>query len=322
MFSTSPRVTITRRIHPAAEQLLRDAGCEVFVHPHNRPMTRQELVEAAMGSDAVLCLLTDRIDALLLEVAPRCRMYANYAVGFDNMDVEAARRAGVQLSNTPDVLTQATAEFAWALLFAVARRVVEGDRFVREGRFTGWDPSLLWGYDLSCKTLGIIGAGRIGGAMARRARGFEMSLLYTTRHPPSPGMEELGARHASLEEVLAGSDFLSVHTPLTPETHHLISDSQFALMKPNAILVNTARGPVVDEKALVRALQSGRIAGAGLDVYEREPEVEPELLSLPNVVLAPHIASATHETRRKMAELAASNILDALSGRRPRTALT
>lgn len=311
------RVTITRRIHPAAEEMLRRAGCEVEINPHDRPLTPGELQAAAADSDGVLCLLNDRIDAPLLAAAPRCRVFANYAVGYDNMDLAAATRAGVALCNTPDVLTDATAEFAWALLFAAARRVVEADRFVREGRFTGWDPMLLWGQDISRRTLGIIGAGRIGAAMARRATGFEMEILYTRRSGPSPDMEKLGATRVELEELLRRSDFISIHAPLTGETRHLIGAAQFALMKPAAILINTGRGPIVDEKALVQALAEGRIAAAGLDVYEREPAVEEDLLRMNNVVLAPHIASATFDARRRMAELAAGSILAVLEGRIP-----
>lgn len=315
------RAYVTRRIHPAAEELLRAAGVEVEVNPHERALTPDELREAAAGADAVLCLLSDKITAELVAAAPRCRVYANYAVGIDNLDVAAATAAGVALCNTPDVLTGATAEVAWALLFAVARRVVEGDRMVRGGRFQGWGPLTLLGHDVAGRTLGIIGAGRIGAAMARRARGFDMPILYTKRTCASAEMDALGARRVELPQLLRESDFVSIHAPLTPDTRHMIGDEQFAMMKDSAILINTGRGPVVDEKALVRALRGGRIAGAGLDVYEREPHVEPELLALENAVLLPHIGSATHEARRRMAELAAQNILDHFAGRPPRTCM-
>lgn len=317
----NPCVTITRCIHPAATELLRAAGYEVVVNPHDRPFTRDELHQAAAASDAMLCLLSDRIDEELFAAAPRCRVYSNYAVGYDNMDPAAATRVGIALCNTPDVLTGATAEFAWALLFATARRVAEADAFVRRGEFVRWDPMLLWGHDISHRTLGIVGAGRIGTAMARMARGFDMTILYTRRSGESPEMQALGARHVKLDELLPASDFISVHAPLTSETHHIIGEAQFARMKPTAILINTGRGPVVDEKALVRALHNQQIAGAGLDVYEQEPQIEPQLLAMNNGVLAPHIASATFDTRRRMAELAADNIMDALNGKIPRACI-
>jgi len=269
----------------------------------------------------MICLLSDRIDEEILSAAKRLRIVANYAVGFDNIDIPAATRRGIAVSNTPDVLTNATAELAWALLLSVARRVVEGDRLVRAGEFHGWDPLMLLGYEVAGKTLGIIGAGRIGTAMARRARGFDMRILYTRPSGPRREMDELGAQHVELETLLRESDFISIHTPLTPATRHMIGRPQFELMKPTAILINTGRGPVVDEAALADALANRRIAGAGLDVYEYEPKVEPALLALDNVVLLPHIGSATFEARAAMARLAAENVLDALRGKVPRTCL-
>jgi glyoxylate reductase len=255
------------------------------------------------NSDAVLCLLTDRIDASLLERAPRLRIVANMAVGTDNVDLEAARRRGIAVSNTPDVLTDATADLAVALLLAAARRLCWGDRLVRGGGFTGWHPTLGLGADVTGKTLGIVGAGRIGRAVAERMRGFRMEVLPHSRTSGPP-----------LDELLERSDFISLHVPLTPETHHLIGERELRLMRPHAVLVNTARGPIVDEAALVRALRGGWIAAAGLDVFEREPRLAPGLSELPNVALAPHLGSATVETRRRMAEIAARNIVAALRG--------
>jgi D-3-phosphoglycerate dehydrogenase len=321
MTSDRKRVAITRRIHERAREILEQAGFEVWINPEPRALTRDELRRVLCHFDAMICLLNDRIDAQLLEEATRVRLIANYAVGYDNFDVEAATRRGVALTNTPDVLTNATAELAWALLFAAARHVAAGDRFVREGRFHGWDPLLLLGHEIAGKALGIVGAGRIGTAMAKRAVGFDMRILYTKRSGPSPQLDALGAKFAALDDLLRESDFVSIHTPLTPETHHLINREKLGLMKPTAILVNTGRGPVVDEAALAEALAEGRLAAAGLDVYEREPVVEQRLLGLPNVVLLPHIGSATYEARAAMAELAALNILDFFEGRVPRTCI-
>ena len=256
------------------------------------------------GCDALLCLLTDRIDAELLACAPRLRIVANMAVGTDNVDLAAARARGVAVTNTPDVLTDATADLAWALLLASTRRLAWGDRYVRGGGFTGWQPELGIGADVTGRTLGIVGNGRIGRAVAERARGFRMEVLTRARSGGTP-----------LDELLARSDFVSLHVPLTPETRHLIGARELGLMKRTAVLVNTARGPVVDEAELVRALRLGRIAGAGLDVLEREPALAPGLADLPNVVLAPHVGSATIATRARMAEVAAQNIVAALSGR-------
>ncbi|AXA34931.1 D-3-phosphoglycerate dehydrogenase [Candidatus Sumerlaea chitinivorans] len=315
------KVAITRKIHSAAEELLRSAQCEVWVNPEARPLQREELCAIARDYDAMICLLSDRIDEEIFSAAKRLRIVANYAVGFDNIDIPAATRRGIAVANTPDVLTNATAELAWALLLSVARRVVEGDRLVRAGEFHGWDPLMLLGYEVAGKTLGIIGAGRIGTAMARRARGFDMRILYTRPSGPRREMDELGAQHVELETLLCESDFISIHTPLTPATRHMIGRPQFELMKPTAILINTGRGPVVDEAALADALANRRIAGAGLDVYEYEPKVEPALLALDNVVLLPHIGSATFEARAAMARLAAENVLDALRGKVPRTCL-
>ena len=256
------------------------------------------------GAEALLCLLTDRIDAGVLEAAGRLRIVANMAAGTDNVDLGAAERLGIAVTNTPDVLSEATADLAFALLLAVARRLVEGDRWVRSGRFAGWSPDLLLGLDVHGRTLGIVGAGRIGRAVARRAGGFGMRVLARGSREGAP-----------LEELLERSDFVSLHVPLRAETRHLIGEPELRRMQSHAVLINTARGPVVDETALVRALREGWIAGAGLDVYEREPALAPGLAALDNVVLAPHAGSATRGTRARMAEIAADNVIACLTGR-------
>ena len=255
------------------------------------------------GVDALLCTLTDRIDARLLERGERLKIVANMAVGTDNIDLDAARRLRIPVSNTPDVLTDATADLAFGLLLAAARRLAWADRLVRGAGFTGWSPTLGLGMDVTGRTLGIVGAGRIGREVAARARGFRMQVLLNRR---SGGV--------SLEELLERSDFVSLHVPLTSETHHLIGEPELRRMRPHAVLINTARGPIVDEPALVRALREGWIAAAGLDVFEEEPKLAPGLVTLPNVVLTPHIGSATIDTRNRMAEIAAQNVVAALSG--------
>ncbi len=309
-------VLVTRKIPQSGLELLRPS-CELEVYPEDRPIPRQELLRKIAKVDGLLCLLSDIIDREVLDAAPRLKVLSNYAVGYNNIDVEYATRKGVVVTNTPGVLTDATADLAWALLLATARRVVEGDRLVRQGKFRGWGPMLLLGHDLKGKTLGIVGAGRIGTAVAERSVGWKMRVLYYSRRPNEFLEKELGARKVPLEELLAEADFVSLHVPLTPETHHLINGAALRKMKPTAILINTARGAVVDEPALVQALKEKRLAGAGLDVYENEPQVHPELLKLDNVVLLPHIGSATVETRDEMARIAARNLLAVLEGRKP-----
>lgn len=264
------------------------------------------LLQAARRSMALVTLLTDRVDRRVLEAGRRLRIVANVAVGVDNIDVDAATRLGILVTNTPGVLTESTADLTWALILAVARRVVEGDALVRAGKFRGWDFDLLRGMELRGKTLGIVGAGRIGRAVARRARGFGMKILEHSR-----------AKGVPLARLLKASDVVSIHVPMSPATRHLIGTRELRLMKPSAILINTARGPIVDEKALVAALKSRRISGAGLDVYEREPDVEPGLLKMKSVVLLPHLGSATDESRRAMLDTAIRNVKAALAGRRP-----
>lgn len=282
--------------------------------PSDDPPTTTELRQGFAEADAVICTLSDRIDASLLSHATRLKIIANYAVGYNNIDLATATARGIVVSNTPDVLTDATADLTWALLLAVTRRVVEGDRWVRTGTWPGWKPTQMLGAHVSGKTLGIIGMGRIGQAVARRAMGFNMPVLYTGRHSivAPPGMDWT---RRSLPELLAESDILSLHVPLTDTTRHLISQRELAMMKPTTLLINTARGPVVDEEALVDALRTGRIAGAGLDVYEQEPQISADLLTMPHVVLLPHLGSATLETRVSMGLVCLKNIADVLEGR-------
>jgi len=282
----------------------------------------QELSRRGPGHDYIYSLLTDTIDARFLEAcassAPRLRMVANMAVGFNNIDLEAATRLGIAVSNTPGVLSDTTGDLAFALLMATARRIPEAERFLRAGKYTGWGPLLFCGADVHHATLGLIGAGRIGKIMAQRASGFEMKVLYYDVYRMSPEDEaRYHMIYLPMDEVLQQADFVSVHTPYMSTTHHLISDREFKLMKPSAILINTARGPIVDEKALIRALQAGTIIGAGLDVFENEPAIEPELLAMENVVLLPHIASASLQTRSAMAKMASDNIVAHYHGQRP-----
>lgn len=310
-------VYVTRRLPEAALELLsRHTAMEV--NPEERSLTREELLAKVRGRDAVLCLLTDRIDEEVMAAAgPGCKIFANYAVGYNNIDVAAATRRGIIITNTPDVLTDATADMAWTLLLAVARRVVEGDRVNRSGQFKGWEPLFMLGREVSGKTLGIIGAGRIGQAVARRGSGFDMKIIYSANGSKPEFEAATGARYVEKEQLLKEADFVSIHVPLTSDTHHLIGERELAMMKPTAILINTARGPVVDEKALVVALKARQIWGAGLDVFEREPVLEPRLAELSNVVIPPHLGSATEETRARMGLVAVENILAVLAGRIP-----
>ena len=312
---TAP-IFITRLIPEPGLELIRASGIPFDLHPEDRGLSRETLERAARGRQAILCQLTDSIDAPLLESARGCRIVANMAVGFNNIDVPAATARGILVTNTPGVLTETTADLTWSLILAVARRVVEGDREMRAGRFTGWGPLYMLGSDVAGASLGLIGPGRIATAVARRAVGFGMTLLY---HGPdaSPEIDALGGRQCSLEELLRQSDFVSLHVPLTDETRHLMNRRTFGWMKPTAFLINTARGPVVDEADLVEALRSGRIAGAGLDVYEHEPRMAPGLAECPNTVLLPHLGSASLATRGAMARMAAQNVLAVLAGHRP-----
>jgi len=283
-------------------------------------LSKPELIARLRGKDGLICHIISSIDDEVLAAAPTVKVVANVAVGYNNIDVAAAHRRGVVVTNTPDVLTETTADFAWALLMATARRVVEADRFARSGQWHRWQWDLLWGADVYGKTLGLVGFGRIGRAVARRALGFNMRVLYQDAVRADAAVErELRVSREELETVLREADFVSLHTPFLPETHHLMNERTLRLMKKSAILVNASRGPVVDEAALVRALQEGWIAGAGLDVFEEEPKIHPGLIPLTNVVLAPHIASASSDTRVAMATLAVRNCLAVLEGKPPLT---
>lgn len=314
-----PSVLVTRLLPPPGTTALREAGLQVVEHRADAPLTRDELLAAVRDTDALLCMLTDRIDAEVFDAAPALSIVANFAVGFDNVDVAEATRRGIVVTNTPDVLTEATADLTWALLLAAARRVGEGDRLVRAGSWSGWSPTQLLGAPVHGTTLGIVGLGRIGTAVARRARGFDMDVCYTSRRRHESAEAETGARHVPLDELLRISDVVSLHAPLDDTTRHLIDEAALAAMKPTAVLVNTARGALVDEEALVRALRSGAIAAAGLDVFEREPQLSAGLSELPNVVLAPHIGSATTQARAAMVKLCCDNIIGVLAGRPPLT---
>jgi glyoxylate reductase len=311
------KIYVTRAIPPATIEAL-EAKHDVTVNGEDRALSPDELRRNVEGCAAIVSLLTDRIDGPLLDAAgPNCRIVANYAVGTNNFDVPSATDRGVALTNTPGVLDDATATHTIALMLAMARRIPEAERFLREGRWDGWKPMFFIGADVDHKVLGIAGAGRIGRNVARKARGFDMEIIYSDVAPNSAIEEETGARFVSKDELLARSDFLTLHIPLLAETRHYIGAEELARMKPTAILINASRGPVVDEKALVDALRERRIWGAALDVFEDEPKLAPGLIDLPNVVIVPHIASATEETRLRMGEIVSRNVLAVLSGRQP-----
>jgi glyoxylate reductase len=311
-----PKVLATRPLFDEARRILQES-CDVEYWQQPETIPKEELFRRIKDKEALVCLLTERITEDLLRVAPKLRIVANVAVGYDNIDVAACTKRGVVVTNTPGVLDETTADFAWALLMAVARRLVEGEHLARSGNWKGWDLDQLVGTDVYGKTLGIVGFGRIGRAMARRAKGFAMKVLYSDAIRANEDVEkELGAEHRELNALLAEADFVSLHVPLLPETRGLFDAPRFYRMKPTAFLINTSRGPVVEEPALVHALESGKIAGAALDVYENEPFILPGL-KRPNVVLAPHMASASLETRTKMACIAAENIVALFQGQRP-----
>jgi len=311
-----PKVLATRPLFEAAREILNKSfDVEYWTQPER--ISREELLRRTQDKEALVCLLTERVDEELLAAAPKLKIAANVAVGFDNMDVPACTKRRVAATNTPGVLDETTADFAWTLLMAVARRVGEGEQLARSGQWKGWDLDQLCGTDVWGKTLGILGFGRIGRGVARRAGGFLMKVIYHDAvRAPEALEKELHAEYREFNALLAESDFVSVHVPLLPETRRLLSTAQFSSMKPTAFVINTSRGPVVDEAALVQALEGGKIAGAALDVFENEPAIHPGL-KRPNVVLTPHIASASIETRTKMACMAAENVFALLSGKRP-----
>ncbi|MEM1552616.1 MAG: glyoxylate reductase [Candidatus Bathyarchaeia archaeon] len=314
-----PKVYVTRELPERGMKIIKERF-DAEVWPEYGPPPKAEIIRKARDVDALVTLLSDKIDAEVFDAAPKLKIVAQMAVGFDNIDVAEATKRGIYVTNTPGVLTETTADFAWALLMAVARRVVEADKYVRTGQWkVSWHPSMLLGRDVYGATLGIVGAGRIGTAVARRAKGFNMRILYYDVVPMPPEVEkELGVKRVDLDTLLRESDFVSIHVPLMKETYHLINEEKLRLMKKTAYLINNSRGPVVDEKALYKALKEGWIAGAALDVFEQEPTpVDNPLLRLDNVVVAPHISSASYETRSRMAEMVAENLVAFFEGKTP-----
>lgn len=312
-----PKVLVTHRLlHEAIEYLNKHVDLEVGTQ--KAFLTKEELIEKVKDKEGILPLLTARIDKDVMDAAPMLKIIANCSVGYDNIDIEYARRKGIMVTNTPGVLTETTADLSWALILAVARKIPQADAFARANKYLGWELDLFLGKEITGKCLGIIGMGRIGKAIAQRAMGFQMKIIYTD---PKELSEEFRKKYNAfcvpLDELLRTADIVTIHTTLNPQTHHLISRGQLRLMKKDAILVNVSRGPVVDELALAEALEEEQIWAAGLDVYEREPEIEERLLSLDNVVLLPHIGSATYETRLKMAMMAVKNLVQGLSGQKP-----
>lgn len=313
-----PKVLVTwPYLFSEADELLQQET-EVVYHKEERPMTQQELMEALSDKEGLLCMLFDRITGEVLNAGPNLKVVSNLGVGLDNVDIEAATQRGMAVTHTPGILTEATADLGWALLMATARLIPQAHNFTREGRFEGIRYHIFLGKDLVGKTLGVYGMGRIGTAVARRAKGFNMKVIYHNRHPSPQGEKEAGAQYVSFQELLRKSDFLVIVAPLTPETRGRFGLEEFRQMKKDAILINIGRGPIVKEKELVQALKEGLIWGAGLDVYEKEPEIEEGLLEMNRVVLSPHIGSATIETRSAMALIAAQDLVEALKGKKPR----
>ncbi len=314
---TKFKVYVTRMLPgPALAKL--QQKCDTVVNNEERPPSRQEILHGVKDADGLLCLLTDKISASVIRSAPKLKVISNYAVGFDNVDAKAATRRKIIVTNTPGVLTQAVAEHTFALLMAAARRIAESDRFARKGKYKAWSPTLFLGSELKGKTLGVVGLGRIGSIVANIAKnGYGMNVIYYSEHRDTEA-EAQGIKYINFDELLVWSDFVSIHVPLTEKTHHLIGDAQFAKMKRTAYLINTARGPIVDEHALIKALKEQRIAGAAIDVFEHEPKIHPELRKLNNITITPHTASATNEAREAMATLAVDNLLDVLEGRTPK----
>lgn len=310
-----PILFLTRRIpEPAIKRL--EEKFTLKINPYNRALTHQELIEGVKDAEALICLLTDNIDKEVISAAPKLKVISSYAVGYNNIEVEYATQLGIAVCNTPGVLTETTADLTWALILATCRRISESERFLRKGNFKGWEPMLMLGLDVYGKTLGIIGMGRIGQAVAKRATGFAMRIIYYNDVPVSNTLP-FETTETDLQTLLKEADIITLHLPLTKETFHLIGKEEFALMKESAVLINTSRGAVIDEKELIKALSEKRIFSAGLDVYENEPDIPQELLALENVVLLPHIGSASIETRTKMALLAAENAIAVMEGRKP-----
>jgi len=311
------KIYITRKIPDSGINKLKEKGYEVDINPEDKVLSKEELISALKTKpyDAVLCLLTDKIDTEILEAAPQAKIFANYAVGYNNVDVKTAKEKNILISNTPGVLTETVAEHTFALMLAISHRIAEADKFTKDGKYQGWSPTLLLGTDLSRKTLGIIGLGRIGARVAYHAKnGFDMDVIYYDVNKN----EDVDIKYKeNMEDVLKEADFVSIHVPLLDSTHHLISAEKLKMMRNSAYLINTSRGPIIDEKALVKALENKDIKGAALDVFEEEPKLAEGLADLDNVILTPHIASATEETRSKMSEMTAENIIATLEGSTP-----
>jgi glyoxylate reductase len=310
------KIFVTRKIPIQGLNLLK-RNHELEINPYDRVLSKKEIIKGLKNKDGLVCLLSDVIDEEVINSESKLKIISNYAVGYDNIDVKTATKRKIIVTNTPDVLTDTTAEMAWALLFSVSRRIVEADKFTRQGKFKGWAPLLMHGRDVTSKTLGVLGTGRIGTAFALKSKGFKMNVLYCDNLRNQKLEDELSAKKVELDRLLQESDFISVHLPYLHDTHHLIGERQLKMMGKTAILINTSRGPIVDEQALVKALKNNWIFGAGLDVYEHEPEINKELLNLDNVVLQPHSASATAETRTKMAIMVAENMVIGLKGEIP-----
>ncbi len=311
------KILITRKIPGTALPKLQE-GNEVFMWEFDRVMAADEIIEKGKESDAIITLLYDRWTGEMMDQFPNLKIISNYAVGFDNVDIKAATERGIVVTNTPsDEVSESVAEFTWSLLLGLSRRMVETNEFAKKGLYRGWEPEIFLGRDVYGKTLGVVGLGRIGKFVARRALGFKMNVVYSNRSQDAEAEKELGIKFLPIEEVLAQSDYVSVHVPLTDETRHLINEEKLNMMKQGSYLINTARGGIVDEMALVEALKNGKLAGAALDVHEREPQMNPELMQMENVILTPHIASATHEVREKMTQQAVDAVLKTLAGETP-----
>jgi len=312
-----PKILVTRRIPDEGIKLL-EKKFELEINEENRPLPKEEIMERLEGKEALLCLLTDTIDEELMAAYPDLKVISNYAVGYNNIDVDFATKQGIPVTNTPGCLTDTTADFAFALLMSIARRVVESDKFARAGKFEGWAPMLYLGNDVYKKKLGIIGLGRIGHAIAKRAhKGFDMEIVYADTRKDEEFEKEYNAKQLSKEELLKEADFVTLHVPLTEETKHMISEKELEMMKETAYIINTSRGPVIDEEALAEALKEKKIAGAALDVFENEPRINDDLKKMDNVIIVPHIASASKDTRGKMAEIAATNLINIFEGKKP-----
>lgn len=311
------KVFVSYKIPEAGLKKLRE-DFELSLNEEAKLLSKGELLSKVCDADALVCLGGETIDKDVIDAGKKLNIIANYAVGYNNIDVGYATQKSIMVTNTPGVLTETTADLAWAILMAIARRIVEGDRFTRSGKFTAWKPDLLLGSDIYGKILGIVGFGRIGQAVAKRSLGFDMKVLYHDIKPVSPEIEQTyKATYVDLDTLLKQSDFVTLHVPLINSTYHLIDEGKLSLMKPTAFLINASRGPVIDEQALVKVLRERKIAGAALDVYEREPELSPGLSELDNVILIPHLGSATQQTRDRMSQMVAENVIAALSGRNP-----